>query len=207
MTPGNFLVIEGLEGAGKTTATEAIKAVLTRNNIKFISTREPGGTPLAEQLRTLVKTTHEETLTSETELLLMYASRVQLVENVIKPALAQGIWVIGDRHDLSSQAYQGGGRQLDRHLMSTIKQAVLKDFKPDLTLYMDIEPELGMARVAKRGEFDRIELEDMSFFHRVRQRYLELAHQDDSIKIIDASQSIADVTTEITDTLQDWMDR
>ena len=112
-TLGRFIVVEGLEGAGKTSAIRTIQQWLNEHHIKFISTREPGGTPLAEQIRTLVKQVQDELVAPETELLLMYASRVQLVKTVIQPALQQGSWVLGDRHDLSSRVYQGCGRQLD----------------------------------------------------------------------------------------------
>jgi thymidylate kinase (EC 2.7.4.9) len=135
-----FIVIEGLEGAGKTTAREAVVAVLHEQGIEdVVFTREPGGTPLAEQLRVLVKQGIDgEQVSDKAELLMLYAARVQLVENVIKPALARGAWVVGDRHDLSSQAYQGGGRGLDTQLMTTLRDAVLGDFRPDLTLYLDV---------------------------------------------------------------------
>ena len=114
MNKGKFIVVEGIEGAGKSSAINVIEAVLQKHNIAFIKTREPGGTPLAEALRDIVKSaSHDEELTQETELFLMYASRSQLMANRILPALAQGTWVIGDRHDLSSRAYQGGGRQFD----------------------------------------------------------------------------------------------
>lgn len=141
MKTGKFIVIEGLEGAGKSSTHQVVVNTLTEFGIhEVIFTREPGGTPLAEKLRYLIKHEAEELVTAKAELLMLYAARVQLVENVIKPALARGKWVVGDRHDLSSQAYQGGGRGLDRHLMTTLKNAVLGDFKPDFTLYLDIEP-------------------------------------------------------------------
>ncbi|PJG58851.1 dTMP kinase [Aeromonas cavernicola] len=193
-----FIVIEGLEGAGKSSAVRYVTAFLQRHGIaRFECTREPGGTPLAERMRAIVKEVHDEPLTIEAELLLMYASRVQLVETRIKPALAQGIWVVGDRHDLSSQAYQGGGRGIDAALIRAIKQAVLGDFKPDLTLYLDIDPSLGLQRARDRGELDRIELEQLSFFERTRARYLELAAQDDAIVVIDAAQTPEQVNAAI----------
>ncbi|MCX9112706.1 dTMP kinase [Aeromonas veronii] len=185
-----FIVIEGLEGAGKSSAVRYVTDYLQRHGINRIEcTREPGGTPLAERMRAIVKEVHDERLTIEAELLLMYASRVQLVETRIKPALADGVWVVGDRHDLSSQAYQGGGRGIDAQLIGAIKQAVLGNFKPDLTLYLDIDPALGLQRARHRGELDRIELEQLSFFERTRTRYLELAAKDDSIVVIDAAQT------------------
>lgn len=193
-----FIVIEGLEGAGKSSAVRYVTDYLQRHGINRIEcTREPGGTPLAERMRAIVKEVHDERLTIEAELLLMYASRVQLVETRIKPALADGVWVVGDRHDLSSQAYQGGGRGIDAQLIGAIKQAVLGNFKPDLTLYLDIDPALGLQRARHRGELDRIELEQLSFFERTQARYLELAAKDDSIVVIDAAQTPEQVKTSI----------
>ncbi|HAS3635281.1 TPA: dTMP kinase [Vibrio cholerae] len=202
-----FIVIEGLEGAGKSTAIQVVVETLKQNGIDHITrTREPGGTLLAEKLRALVKEEHPgEELQDITELLLVYAARVQLVENVIKPALARGEWVVGDRHDMSSQAYQGGGRQIAPSTMQGLKQTALGDFKPDLTLYLDIDPKLGLERARGRGELDRIEKMDISFFERARERYLELANSDDSVVMIDAAQSIEQVTADIRRALQDWL--
>ena len=188
MTP-KFIVIEGLEGAGKSTAIRHVAQWLRTHDIAQIElTREPGGTPLAERMRAIVKEVHSEPLTIQAELLLMYAARVQLVETRIKPALAAGYWVLGDRHDLSSQAYQGGGRGIDAALITQIKQTVLGDFAPDLTLYLDIDPAIGLQRARQRGELDRIELEQLGFFERTRQRYLELAAADPTIVVIPADQ-------------------
>jgi len=202
-----FIVIEGLEGAGKTTARDAIVAVLHEQGIDdVVFTREPGGTPLAEQLRVLVKQGIDgEQVTDKAELLMLYAARVQLVENVIKPALARGAWVVGDRHDLSSQAYQGGGRGLDTQLMTTLRDAVLGDFRPDLTLYLDVTPEIGLQRARARGELDRIEQESLRFFERTRDRYLALAASDDTILTIDATQNIEEVTSSLKSALQKWL--
>ncbi|MBW3776390.1 dTMP kinase [Aeromonas veronii] len=201
-----FIVIEGLEGAGKSSAVRYVTDYLQRHGINRLEcTREPGGTPLAERMRAIVKEVHDERLTIEAELLLMYASRVQLVETRIKPALADGVWVVGDRHDLSSQAYQGGGRGIDAQLIGAIKQAVLGNFKPDLTLYLDIDPALGLQRARHRGELDRIELEQLSFFERTRTRYLELAAKDDSIVVIDAAQTPEQVKTSIECALDHYL--
>lgn len=201
-----FIVIEGLEGAGKSSAVRYVTDYLQAHGVARIEcTREPGGTPLAERMRAIVKEVHDERLTVEAELLLMYASRVQLVETRIKPALADGIWVVGDRHDLSSQAYQGGGRGIDANLIGAIKRAVLGDFKPDLTLYLDIDPAIGLQRARHRGELDRIELEQIGFFERTRQRYLELAAADDSIQVIDAGLPPEQVKAAIEAALEHYL--
>lgn len=206
MSTGKFIVIEGMEGAGKSSAITAIENLLTQQGIEFVNTREPGGTPLAESLRDMVKSVdHQEKLTVETELLLMYASRSQLLANKILPALAKGLWVIGDRHDLSSRAYQGGGRGFDEKIMNTISDITLKGFKPDLTLYLDIDPHIGLSRAKARGDLDRIELEQMEFFIRVHQKYRELADQDSSIVSIDASQTMAQVHQDIIEEVQQFM--
>jgi dTMP kinase len=157
-------------------------------------------------MRELVKQEHEgEVLQDMTELLLMYAARVQLVENVIKPALEKGSWVVGDRHDMSSQAYQGGGRQIPRQTMQSLKQTTLGDFKPDLTLYLDIDPKVGLERARGRGELDRIEKMDISFFERTRERYLEIAGSDDSVIVVNAEQTIDKVAQDIKSALQQWL--
>lgn len=201
-----FIVIEGLEGAGKTTARDTVVDELRQQGIEdIVFTREPGGTPLAEKLRDLVKQGVEnEKLTDKAEVLMLYAARVQLVDNVIKPALARGAWVVGDRHDLSSQAYQGGGRGIDSRLMQSLRDTVLGDFKPDLMLYLDLPPAIGLERARSRGALDRIEQESLAFFERTRARYLALAEQDDSIITVDASQTLPEVTASIRTALQAW---
>ncbi len=201
-----FVVVEGLEGAGKTTALNLIKQIFDDRSIEYISTREPGGTPLAEKMREIVKAETEEVLTTEAELLLMYASRAQLIANVIQPALEQDIWVLGDRHDLSSLAYQGGGRQIPDELILPIRNAVLQGFEPDLTLLMDLDPRIGLERAAARGELDRIEKEQIDFFDRTRSVYLAKAKENDSIKVIDAAKSIEQVQQQITQTLESWLE-
>lgn len=202
-----FIVIEGLEGAGKSTAIKSVLATLAKHGInKPVTTREPGGTPLAEKMRELVKQGHpDEPLTDMAELLLLYAARAQLVGNIIKPALARGEWVVGDRHDLSSQAYQGGGRGFDRDLMATMRNTVLGDFKPDFTIYMDIDPKLGLQRASARGELDRIEQMKLDFFERSRERYLEFANSDETIITIDAGQDLETVTQSIISALETWL--
>ncbi len=206
MSTGKFIVIEGMEGAGKSSAIAVIEGLLQKQGIDYIKTREPGGTPLAESLRDMVKSVaHQEQLTCETELLLMYASRSQLLANIVLPALTAGKWVIGDRHDLSSRAYQGGGRGFDEKIIDTIREITLKGFCPDITLYLDIEPHIGLSRAKARGELDRIEQEKMEFFIRVHEKYRELAAKDDSIITIDAAQDIDKVHLNISNSINTFI--
>ena len=202
---GKFIVIEGLEGAGKSTAHQCVVDALKELGIDdVVFTREPGGTPLAEKLRHLIKHETEEPVTDKAELLMLYAARIQLVENVIKPTLAQGKWVVGDRHDMSSQAYQGGGRQLDQRLLQSLKETILGDFEPDLTLYLDIDPTVGLARARGRGELDRIEQQNLDFFHRTRARYLALVKDNPKAVIINAEQSVEQVKADIQSAVKNW---
>lgn len=207
MQTGRFIVVEGLEGAGKTSAIKTIQQWLQSQHIEFINTREPGGTPLAEQIRTLVKEVHDEQVAPETELLLMYASRMQLVKSRIEPALEAGVWVLGDRHDLSSRAYQGGGRGLNETLIDSIRTAVLGTLVPDLTLYLDIDPEIGLNRARARGELDRIELEHLAFFQRTRAKYQHIVAHEDNMVLIDASQSLEAVQHDILQALNAWFNQ
>ena len=205
----NYIVIEGLEGAGKTTARDVVVETLRELGINdLLFTREPGGTVLAEKLRSLVldiKSVGDEVITDKAEVLMFYAARVQLVDSVIKPALAKGQWVIGDRHDLSTQAYQGGGRGIDRQMLATLRDAVLGNFRPNLTIYLDVTPEVGLKRARARGDLDRIEQESLNFFNRTRARYLELAAADDSIITIDATPSLEKVMSDIRAAVTAWV--
>ena len=205
----NYIVIEGLEGAGKTTARDVVVETLRDLGVNdLLFTREPGGTVLAEKLRSLVldiKSVGDEVITDKAEVLMFYAARVQLVETVIKPSLASGQWVIGDRHDLSTQAYQGGGRGIDRTMLATLRDAVLGDFRPNLTLYLDVTPEVGLKRARARGDLDRIEQESLNFFNRTRARYLELAAADDSIITVDATQALEKVMSDIRAAVTAWV--
>ncbi len=206
MSKGCFIVIEGLEGSGKSTCRQQIASKLQEHGITdLVFTREPGGTPLAEKLRAILLDPAEK-ITPKAELLMMYASRVQLVDTIIAPALARGAFVIGDRHDLSSLAYQGGGRQMDIALIKRIKQTVLGDFKPDLTILLDIDPQLGLSRVDKRGQGrDRFEQEQQEFYQRIRSTYLSEARSDPTIRVIDASQSLNQVQAAVNQVIEDFL--
>lgn len=206
-TPGKFIVIEGLEGAGKSSAVALLTQAIQAAGHIVVNTREPGGTAMAEAIRDVVK--HDwidEKVTVEAELLLMYAARAQLVQNVILPNLEKGHWVLGDRHDMSSQAYQGGGRQIDQNMIESLRAITLKDFRPDFTLYMDVEPKEGLKRATGRGELDRIEQEDLSFFERTRERYLLLAQQDDNCMVINTMQSMQAVHTDLELAIQQFLE-
>jgi dTMP kinase len=204
---GKFIVIEGLEGAGKSSAVALVKNLIEHAGHELITTREPGGTPMAEAIRDCVKQHwSEEKVTIEAELLLMYAARAQLLQNVILPALAQGKWILGDRHDMSSQAYQGGGRQLDNSMLDALRNITLKNFRPDFTLYLDVEPSEGLKRARGRGELDRIEHEDLDFFVRTRERYLTLAKADRRCVIIDTMQSMPEVHAQISHEITRFLD-
>ncbi len=202
---GKFIVVEGLEGAGKSSVISLIVNALKEKGLTVEQTREPGGTPMAESIRECVKHDWEEQVAEETELMLMYAARVQLLTNRIKPALERGHWVVGDRHDLSSQAYQGGGRGISADTMSALSDVALKGFKPDLTLYLDVEPATGLARARGRGELDRIEQAGLAFFERTRARYLELASSDDSILTINAMQDMPAVHQDVRSAIEQFI--
>ncbi|MCL9684574.1 dTMP kinase [Legionella maioricensis] len=207
MSAGKLIVIEGLEGAGKSTAVNIVIDLLSQLDIKTITTREPGGTAIGETLRTIIKNPeYSDVLDDRSELLLLYTARIQLVEQVIKPALQQGYWVIADRFELSTMAYQGGGRGLDPNMIKTLSSFCLNGFKPDLTLYLDINPELGMERAKLRGKFDRIEQQAIDFFHRVHETYIQYIKADPNIFIIDASRSLQEVTIAIQQTMTQFIE-
>ena len=185
---GFFISLEGGEGAGKSTQNKRIVEWLTRQGKTVVETREPGGTVVSEQIRQVLLDTRNAGLNATAELLLMFAARSQLVQEVISPALAAGKVVVCDRFADASYAYQGGGRQLGGKTVETVEQIVLKGLQPDLTLLFDVPVELGMTRVAGRGEADRFEVESNGFFERVRQAYLDRAAADPRrFMIIDAS--------------------
>ena len=203
---GHFIVLEGLEGAGKSTALQTIKQTLASRVPDLISTREPGGTRVGEAARQLIKAfIPGEMLDPRTELLLLYASRVQLVEQVILPALQQGTWVVGDRFELSTWAYQGGGRGLDLEMIAHLSSFCLKDFKPDLTIFLDISPELGLARAHNRGKADRIESESLIFFKQVYEAYHAQLRSMSNVVVIDASKPLVMVQDLIKETLQNYL--
>ncbi len=199
MQRGLFITLEGSEGAGKSTQIEVIKEYLLKKDHKVECVREPGGTEIAEEIRTILKKPRDsEKMFDVTEMLLMYAAREQLVHNFIKPKLQQGIDVLCDRHNLSSVAYQGGGRGVPFEYLEYMQKIVLGSFVPDVTFLLDLDVKTGMQRVQKRGQKDRFELAKMDFFTRVRQTYLDCASKDpEHIIVIDAAQDIKMVSANI----------
>ena len=199
MKKGLFITLEGTEGSGKSTQIPVIKAHMEAKGHKVVCLREPGGTPIAEEIRTLLKTPRkDDNMCDKTELLLMYAARAQLVETVIKPLLSAGTDVICDRHDLSTVAYQGGGRGMNMDDINAIRKVVLGNFRPDLTIIIDVDPKIGMQRARNRGELDRFELSQIDFFERVRNTYLEYAktHQD-FVSVVDGHKEISAVSHDV----------
>jgi dTMP kinase len=196
MMPARFITLEGIEGAGKTTVADRITQALRKRGITVHATREPGGTKLAERIRGLVLDRGEEHISATAETLLMFAARQVHVDNLIRPALARGEWVLCDRFTDATHAYQGGGRGVDRTLIDRIAQAVHGDLMPDCTLLLDVPVRVGLERMqARRGAVDRFEVESAQFFDRVRTRYLELARASPArFRIIDATQPVEQVS-------------
>ena len=201
---GLFITIEGVEGVGKSTNIDVIKRYLTDKKVEFIVTREPGGTFLAEKIRELLVNVHvKENLTELSELLLIFASRAQHLETLIKPTLAKGIWVISDRFTDATYAYQGGGRGLDQRKISLLEELIQEDLRPDLTVILDLNPQVGLERVKRRGELDRFENEDINFFNKVRATYLKIAAADPKrCVVLDASLELSEVKSQLLKSLK-----
>ncbi|MCO7225872.1 dTMP kinase [Pleionea sp. CnH1-48] len=198
MKPGQFITIEGGEGVGKTTNIQFVESLLQQEGIEYLLTREPGGTPFAEEIRELLLAKRDENVSSDAELLLMFAARAQHVAEKIKPALAKGSWVIGDRFTDASFAYQGGGRGIDWARIEQLEQWTLQSFKPCFTLLLDVDPQIGMQRAANRGELDRFEIENLEFFNQVRAGYQRRVAEDpERFALIDASVSLEQVQEQI----------
>jgi dTMP kinase len=206
MTKGRFITLEGSEGVGKSTNLEFIRAYLQAHHIPLVITREPGGTLLAEKIRALLLDPHSESLSEQTELLLMFAARSQHLQHVIRPALSAGKWVLCDRFTDATYAYQGGGRRMDIKTIEWLEQLVQGPLKPDLTLLFDAPVDIGLKRAEQRGELDRFEREKRRFFEDVRRAYLLQAELNPKrIKVINANQPLVDVQQTIIETLQRFM--
>lgn len=196
---GLFITMEGSEGVGKSTNLAVVQSYLSRHGIEVVNTREPGGTELGEKIRGLLLDHRNRTMTSDTELLLMFAARAQHIAEVIEPALAQGRWVLCDRFTDATYAYQGGGRGIDMSRIAELEQWVQGRLRPDVTLLLDAPVEVGLGRAAARnGEADRFEREKAVFFERVRRAYLAQAEaHPQRYRIIDAAQSLDRVKMEL----------
>ena len=196
MARGRFITLEGSEGAGKSTNVEVAARCLRAMDIEVVVTREPGGTPLAEEIRGLLLSTREEAVDPLAETLLMFAGRAQHVSEVVEPNLRAGRWVLCERFTDATHAYQGGGRGVDAEQIDTLAALVHPGLEPDLTLYLDVPVEQALARIGARS-LDRFERERRAFFERVRTRYVELARGNARIRVIDASRSPAEVAAAI----------
>jgi dTMP kinase len=206
---GRLITFEGGEGAGKSTLIAAVLAHLHAANIAFELSREPGGTPLAEAIRSLLLAAEwQGVMQPETELLLMFAARAQLVRERVLPALQRGVWVICDRFTDASYAYQGGGRGQPTARIRELEQWAALDLQPDLTFLLDLPVADGLTRVAARGAHDRMEQESLTFFERVRASYRErAAAYPQRFRLIDASQSPQQVATAVMQALDAWRQR
>jgi dTMP kinase len=198
METGKFITVEGIEGVGKSTNVVHLTKAIEARGFPVITTREPGGTPMAERIREMLIEHGDEPMSDVAELLLMFASRSLHVNNVIVPALASGTWVVCDRFVDASRAYQGGGRGLPMEAIDEIATLVLGDLKPDVTILLDAPVDTGMSRADKRGAPDRIETERAAFFERVRDCYLGLAASDpDRFVVVDATADMDTVRASV----------
>jgi dTMP kinase len=185
---GKFITVEGIEGVGKSTNIDFIHALIKASGRNVIITREPGGTPLGEAIRGLLLDPEYTGMNPDCELQLVFAARAEHLAKVVWPAIEAGHWVLCDRFTDATYAYQGGGRGIDTEKIARLEQWVQGDFRPDLTLLLDVPVEVGLERAANRGKPDRFEQEQLTFFERVRQAYLEMVRQHDGrYRVIDAS--------------------
>lgn len=195
---GKFITLEGGEGVGKTTNLTFIADWLHSHNIDFVQTREPGGTALAEKIRMLLLDTANTGMPAQTELLLIYAARAAHLQDKILPALQAGRWVLCDRFFDATHAYQGAGRACDPAFIAALDQFVVADCTPDMTLLLDLSPDIGLSRASKRSAADRFEQETQSFFAQVRAAYLQRqAQAPQRIKLVDAEQTLPEVQQQI----------
>lgn len=204
---GLFITIEGGEGAGKSTTVMKLLDFLQNHNVRILTTREPGGTRIGEQIREVLLQERSEKMSAMAELLLIFAARAQHIQEIIRPALTDGIWVICDRFTDATYAYQCGGRGIAWETVKALEVLVQQELKPDFTLLLDIDAEIGMHRVEKRGGLDRFEQESIEFFKRIRASYLEQAQNSGGrYRIVDASQSLEQVEMNVLDFGRDLLE-
>jgi len=200
---GKFITIEGIEGVGKTTNMTFIEEWLNKKCISYVCTREPGGTPIGEDIRDLLLAPRDELVHENTELLLMFAARAQHLAEVIIPSLRRGEWVVCDRFTDATYAYQGGGRGVSHKIISILEGLVQGDLRPDLTLLLDIPVNQGLERAYNRSKPDRFEQEKVEFFQRVRSSYLSKSSDfPEQYRLIDASKTLIEVQLQLKDTLE-----
>ncbi|TQV73491.1 dTMP kinase [Exilibacterium tricleocarpae] len=198
MQRGKFITVEGIEGVGKTTNIEFITRCLSERGVEPLVTREPGGTPLAEDIRRLLLQNRDEAVDATAELLLVFAARAQHFRRLVVPALETGKWVVCDRFTDATYAYQGGGRGVEMGHIAQLENLVQGDLRPDLTLVLDIEVGQGLARARARGQPDRFEHEAAVFFEKVRSTYLERAAlAPQRYRVVDAGQPLERVQAAI----------
>ena len=200
---GKFITVEGIEGVGKTTNMEYLQQLISAAGKDLVVTREPGGTPLGEAIRGLLLDPEYKGMDPDCELQLMFAARAEHLDKVIKPAISSGRWVLCDRFTDATYAYQGGGRGLDTEKIAELEELVQGEFRPDLTLLLDVPVEVGLARAGKRSAPDRFEQEQVEFFERVRQAYLDMAQMHAGrYRVIDASEPLEKVQLQIAEALR-----
>ena len=203
---GKFITVEGIEGAGKTTCMQVVTEVIEHQGINAIHTREPGGTVLGEDLRSLLLGHKHTDMSDDAELLMMFAARAEHIAQKIQPALDDGKWVLCDRFTDATYAYQGYGRRIPLEKIAGLENWVQGELRPDLTLLMDLPVEVGMERAGKRSAPDRFESEAWDFFERIRQGYLSIAAEQPSrVKVIDASQDLPDVQAQVRVAIEDFV--
>ena len=203
---GKFITVEGGEGAGKSTNLALIKSLLEAAGKQVVMTREPGGTPLGETIRGLLLDAQQSSMVTDTELLLMFAARAQHLAEVIKPALAEGKYVLCDRFTDATYAYQGGGRGVPMERIAQLEQFVQGELRPDLTVLLDLPVAQGMARAGERSAPDRFEQEQHDFFEKVRGAYRAMAtEQSQRYRVIDAGCELAEVQQQIEALFADYL--
>lgn len=206
MKSGKFITLEGTEGVGKSTNLVYIRNWLERQGLEVVVSREPGGTPLAEEIREVLLARRDEPVDALAELLLVFSARAQHLAEVIRPALARGAWVLCDRFTDATYAYQGSGRGLDKSAILALESMVQQGLHPDLTIILDVDVRVGLARAGRRGALDRFENEKVSFFERVRQGYRERAGQAPGrYAIVDAGRELVEVQARLDQVLQSLM--
>jgi dTMP kinase len=207
-TQGRFITLEGTEGAGKSTALALVREAVEAAGHEVVVTREPGGTPLGEELRAVLLGHKHDGMSDDAELLLMFAARAEHLHRVIEPALAAGRWVVCDRFTDATYAYQGGGRGLSRERIAQLEHWVQGERRPDLTLLLDLPVEQGLARAGQRSAPDRFESEQSAFFERVRQAYLDIAAREPQrVRTVDAGRELPQVSAAIRAVMEDFLGR